>query len=681
MARYIIGSGDTLSAIASRLGTGLAALVAANPQMSNPNIVHRGQIVVIPGKTAGAGAGYVVQAGDTVSAIASRFGVGTAALVAVNPQLTDPNLIFAGQIVSIPGPNGRFGSRYVVQSGDTLNAIASRFGLGTAALAAANPQISNPNVIHRGQILVIPGKAAVPGPEYVVQSGDTLGAIAARFGVRAAELNEANPQIGNPNRIFPGQIIAFVFTRVRRNIWTLHDTAPWHPVIHAYARGVAIMRDRAAADQFDPTGWIYQAAIHGTTVNPDNFRNRCQHQSWFFLSWHRMYLRWFERIIRAALQEAADVDDVTKLTWALPYWDYSSDDIARRRLPQAFLDPTLRDGVTPNPLRVNGRTLNNGAALPASAVATAAALAPVPFAGIGGFAGGRTGFSHSGEDPGSAMGPLEGTPHGAVHVQVGGLMGAFNTAALDPIFWLHHANIDRLWEVWRTLPGRADTTEPAWLTGVTFHFHDENATPLTEQSRHVLETPAQLRYRYEDISTPEALEAAVAPASEPEHPPELIGATDTALALVGDTATVGLGISAPEGPLAEAALPVTHAYLQLEHVTSDAPAGVTYGVYLDAPDGDPATDDAHYVGVASFFGIEETRNPDTPHAGMRLGFDITDLYHRLVAEGRWTDRITVTFVAQRVDPPDEAFDLPDDEEPATQDPGNVRVGRVSVFLQ
>ena len=64
-------------------------------------------------------------------------------------------------------------------------------------------------------------------------------------------------------------------------------------------------------------------------------------------------------------------------------------------------------------------------------------------------------------------------------------MGGFDTAGLDPIFWLHHANIDRLWDVWLGQPGRANSTEAAWLTGLTFKFHDENAVPLTQDSKDV----------------------------------------------------------------------------------------------------------------------------------------------------------------------------------------------------
>ena len=690
MARYIVRSGDTLTKIAERFGVSLAGVVAANPQISDPDKIFAGQIITIPGSSPAPGPSYVVRSGDTLTKIAERFGVNLAGVVAANPQISDPDKIFAGQIITIPGSSPAPGPSYVVRSGDTLTKIAERFGVNLADVVAANPQISDPDKIFAGQIITIPGSSPAPGPSYVVRSGDTLTKIAERFGVNLADVVAANPQISDPDKIFAGQIItvAPATPYVRHDIWTLDQVDHWHPMIYAYARGVQVLKDRTSVDPLDPIGWQYQSDVHGTDVNPDSFRNQCQHFTWFFLPWHRMYLAWFERIIRSAISDLADIDDETKRTWALPYWNYSSDDAARRRLPQAFLDTTLPDGVTSNPLRVPGRNLNNGSALPASAVALTNALAPVPFAGIGGFAGGRTGFSHAGEDPGSSMGPLEGTPHGAVHVQVGGLMGSFNTAALDPIFWLHHANIDRLWEVWRGMPGRANTTESQWLTGLTFRFHDENAAQVDDTAQDVLETEAQLHYRYEDTSAPADMpahddeEAAVGAASEPENPPELVGASDTAVALTGDTTRITLGISAPEGPLAEADTPVAAAYLRLEDVTSPAPAGVTYGVYLNVPDEEPATDDAHYVGEAAFFGVEETRNLDNEHGGIRLAFDITALYRRLNGEGRWNDQVSVTFVPHYVEPPEAPVEMPAEEDAVPQQqPGDVRVGRVSVFLQ
>jgi hypothetical protein len=73
----------------------------------------------------------------------------------------------------------------------------------------------------------------------------------------------------------------------------------------------------------------------------------------------------------------------------------------------------------------------------------------------------------------NAYGDLELQPHNVVHSALGGLMGDPLTAAQDPIFWLHHANIDRLWNRWlQKGQGRADPTDSAWLN-TTFTFYDE----------------------------------------------------------------------------------------------------------------------------------------------------------------------------------------------------------------
>ena len=98
-------------------------------------------------------------------------------------------------------------AKYIVHTGDTLSAIAARFGVSLAALVGANPQISDPDRIFPGQVVTIPGSSPASGPAYVVQRGDTLTAIANRFGVSLASLEAANPQISDPDRIFRGQII------------------------------------------------------------------------------------------------------------------------------------------------------------------------------------------------------------------------------------------------------------------------------------------------------------------------------------------------------------------------------------------------------------------------------------------------------------------------------------------
>jgi spore coat assembly protein SafA len=145
---------------------------------------------------------YVVQQGDTLSGIAQTFGVSLAALEAANPQIPDPNLIFPGQVITVP-VNPPPPGTYVVQSGDTMSGIAQKFGVSLGALEAANPQVADPNLIFPGQVLTIPANVVT----YVVQSGDTMSGIAQKFGVSLSALESANPQVTDPNLIFPGQLL------------------------------------------------------------------------------------------------------------------------------------------------------------------------------------------------------------------------------------------------------------------------------------------------------------------------------------------------------------------------------------------------------------------------------------------------------------------------------------------
>ena len=85
---------------------------------------------------------------------------------------------------------------------------------------------------------------------------------------------------------------------VRQDIWKLEQQQPGHPITKAYASAIAVMKSRPADD---PTSLRYQAAVHGGAVE-DKFLNQCQHVTWFFLSWHRLYLYWFEQIVRKIIQ-------------------------------------------------------------------------------------------------------------------------------------------------------------------------------------------------------------------------------------------------------------------------------------------------------------------------------------------------------------------------------------------
>lgn len=209
---YTVVPGDTLSAIAARFGVSLQSVIAANPQIANPDLIYPGDVITIPAAIPPTGGeDYIVQPGDTLSAIALRFGVTLSQLLAANPQITNPNLIYPGQAVAIPDgsipPTG--GNVYTIRAGDTLFSIARRFGVTLTALLAANPQITDPNRIASGEQITIPDSTIPPtgGNVYTVQPGDTLYGIAQLYGTTVAQLLILNPQITNQNLIFPGQMI------------------------------------------------------------------------------------------------------------------------------------------------------------------------------------------------------------------------------------------------------------------------------------------------------------------------------------------------------------------------------------------------------------------------------------------------------------------------------------------
>lgn len=154
---------------------------------------------------------YTVKSGDTMYFIAKRYGVPLNVLIFANPQIPDPNVIYPGQVICIPAsyPPVCKGQLYEIKPGDTMFLISQRYGVPLNVLIFANPQITNPDVIFPGQIICIPTSypAKCNGQLYTVQQGDTLFYIARRFGVPLSALIAANPQIPNPDLIYPGQII------------------------------------------------------------------------------------------------------------------------------------------------------------------------------------------------------------------------------------------------------------------------------------------------------------------------------------------------------------------------------------------------------------------------------------------------------------------------------------------
>lgn len=105
------------------------------------------------------------------------------------------------QPAAAPQPSG---SDYIVKSGDTLWAIATAHGISLTRLLQLNPQITNANLIFPGQVIHVTGAPAVL--VYTVVKGDTLSAIAAKYKTTYQHLAAING-IANPNLIYPGQTL------------------------------------------------------------------------------------------------------------------------------------------------------------------------------------------------------------------------------------------------------------------------------------------------------------------------------------------------------------------------------------------------------------------------------------------------------------------------------------------
>lgn len=107
-----------------------------------------------------------------------------------------------------PAPSAKpSGRTYTVQAGDTLSGIAAKFGVSTSAISGYRS--GNPNVIYPGEVLTINGGSAASKPAartYTVRSGDNLSSIAARYGTTYQALAAKNG-IANPNLIYPGQVL------------------------------------------------------------------------------------------------------------------------------------------------------------------------------------------------------------------------------------------------------------------------------------------------------------------------------------------------------------------------------------------------------------------------------------------------------------------------------------------
>ena len=528
-------------------------------------------------------------------------------------------------------------------------------------------------------------------------------------------------------------------TYTRSNAWNNGGTFDNTDLLW-YAKGVGAMQARALND---PSSWWFFAAIHGEYVTTsefpgwaslpappavpvtpppstsvsDRYWDQCQHQSWFFLPWHRGYLLALEAQVRA------DVIDLGgPSTWALPYWDYfgPGDEF---QIPPAFAQQNLPDG-SPNPLYVTPRYGPDGDGN--IYVATPAAIQQNPndpnfvygavtqdcmsnhlFAGNDantpppGFGGPDTGFSHAG----GTSGNIENNPHNLLHSYVGGnapdgqtygLMSDPGLAGLDPIFYLHHANIDRMWAVWNLV--NANPTDPNWLNGPAAAGNREFVMPMPDGSSWVytpqqMSSLSQLNYTFDSLATPApvadlmarrlTLLGATARAAQPvegatattENNMELVGASQGALPISGSGATAAVKldvdvrrkVSLSLATASETA-PPDRVFLNLENVRGTGDAYVL-SVYINLPAGEKPSDHPELMaGSVGLFGLRSASLADGKHGGQGLTFvmEMTKMIDTMHVDGALdVDSINVTIVPHQ----------------AVAEQAQITIGRISIYRQ
>ncbi|XP_021857684.1 polyphenol oxidase I, chloroplastic-like [Spinacia oleracea] len=281
--------------------------------------------------------------------------------------------------------------------------------------------------------------------------------------------------------------------------------------IDKYSKAIQLMKN---LPDDDPRSFTQQANVHCAYCDEGNYHQLgfpkfdfLVHESWLFFPFHRCYLYLFEKILGKLIDDPS---------FALPFWNWDNPDgmyipsMYTNLMSSSLYDPLRNenhlppnltdlsyDGVDNNELTQNELIASNLVTMYRQMVSNA--KNPPLFFGKS--------YRAGDEEPRGA-GTIEISPHNTVHRWTGDPtqpngedMGAFYSAARDPIFFAHHANIDRLWTIWKTLGGkRKDIQDPDWLN-VSFLFYDENAQPIRIRVRDCLD-PKKLGYVYQDVDTP-----------------------------------------------------------------------------------------------------------------------------------------------------------------------------------
>ena len=429
--------------------------------------------------------------------------------------------------------------------------------------------------------------------------------------------------------------------RMRKSAFELSNTE-----VERLKDAYAALRKLATEQPDDPRGWLRGSYVHCWYCGGGNDGQAGEeiHGSWLFFPWHRAYLHFYERILCKLIK-----DD----TFALPYWDWDSE--GRQTFPAIYGDP----GDPSNPLFDMLRSAKAGASISSRAVSAAIMNRTMNAPNNNRFMGTQSGDS----------GAMENAPHGPVHIWTGDTslqsassdMGVLATAAQDPVFFAHHANIDRLWSVWLGLAPQQhkNFTSTAW-TSHPWQFYNEDKVWTEIKISDVLDPVTSLRSDYASPSKrpiwtfqPRATPFSAAAAAENQTP-----AASIVLESAPATAPVSL-TSAPVTrditlPPEEArsltelsAASPTQYVLHIRGIKVPKEGQAMFNVFVNLPDATVATEDSspNFAGVVTV--LARTKDPHAREpVATNAALDVTDVLSKVKGPA---DRLSVTLVPVAAD--------------------------------
>lgn len=414
--------------------------------------------------------------------------------------------------------------------------------------------------------------------------------------------------------------------------------------LESLEKALKIMKEKGCDD---PLSWYYQGAMHWVpdTINGKNklcdsyqtYKDKkeawdnCTHsesgdEEIHFLVWHRMYIYHFEKIVRKLSGDSK---------FALPYWGYTNlqDSLKNRTMPEIFRNKTTS-------LYQSARldSLLNGSPISGKTVR-------------------RISLTKLNENNTYVLynKNMDAAPHGAMHNYIGfgndtlgkskhneiwqqntdGMMAEVATAAFDPIFWLHHSNIDRIWQQWTNSPnGQKVLLEELQKVPWDYVFYDENGKKVTYDVEEVVKILYTMDYDFDDTkvySKEDKQKEVVVFSSRNSNVGDTLSASVKKIALKKDVKISLPNVVSKSKNLKLLSNADKKGELLILSITvsfEKAPKG-DFEVYLNLPTNVKATPESkHFAGAMTFFGASHKHAGHDHNASKRrtktFNFEITD---------------------------------------------------------